>query len=217
MNSPLGKPLELSEMKAAARAAMECTKTIRQWLPVVGRETLSTAATMDRWHEIAWQAFDRFRAYHRTPGSYYTVGPLGAAELWREMADGMTAVRDHYQWGEVDGINRRPHTDARSGRPPLEIDAMTIDRIDQAALALLAIPEWTESQILETACERWNSGSAWSEITPFVDRVWFYDSAEDRQKQIDACTNRVKRFAKANGIKLVSRQAGRKPGKQGGK
>ena len=126
----------LSGMQEAARNASECVKTIRQWLPVKGHETLSIEQTIDRWHEVACRQCFEFFKFHPRLGCYATSGPLGSAESWRELCDGMADIRSHYNWESVDFESKLPHSDVRGGKKLKPILSRLLDRVEQAASML---------------------------------------------------------------------------------
>ena len=117
----------------AAEHARRCTRIIRDWLPVEGREPGAGAATMDDWHDKAAWAAVAFAKYHPTPGQCYTHGPEDFGLTWRELAGGMDALREHYGWTDLDGDHRTPYSDVRGGQELPPISAALLDRIERAA------------------------------------------------------------------------------------
>lgn len=96
------------------------------------------------------------------------------------------------------------------GFDPSPIELRKIDMVIRAM-----IPNtMTDDDRLRQACEDWNNKKTWREITLSIDGQFFDE--ESPQKQIDACTGVVKRFAKRNGIKLREGETGRKSRKNGG-
>lgn len=131
-------PMTPERAAEAAEHARRCARIIRDWLPVEGREPGASAETMDDWHDKAGWAVIAFAKYHPTPGRYYTIGPEDFGGCWRQMADGMVAVRDHYGWQAVDGDARRPCSDVRGGQELPPIDPRLLDRIERAAAWFVA-------------------------------------------------------------------------------
>jgi hypothetical protein len=66
---------------------------------------------------------------------------------------------------------------------------------------------------LKVACSMRTAGSTWRDITVFVDGRLYSEDKEAIQKQIDACTRRVKTYATTQRIRLPKGNPGRKPGK----
>jgi len=126
----------LAGMQEAAGIAAECTKTIRQWLPVKGAETLSSESTMDRWHDAACRRCFEFFKFHPMPGCYATVGPESAGANWRELCEGMADIRSHYKWEAVDFENQIPHSNVRGGKKLKPIQGRLLDRVEQAVAGL---------------------------------------------------------------------------------
>lgn len=207
---PFTNPIDLAGQHAAAKEAIACTLIIRNWLPTQGRTPLSSKMTMDNWFATAWGAWRPFVAYHPRRGLYSSSGPYGTHLLWREICDAMMLIGDHYQWHDVDGINTLPNSDVRGGSEIPPIDPLILDRICLAADWLLAMHEPTEDELLRQACDNWNNGSTWPQITLALDGQIYSADADDRQKQIDACSAKVKRFADKHGIPLERKKAGRK-------
>lgn len=107
--------IDLKTMTTAAADAIECAKTVNRWLPVEGKPApavdASAGSRMDRWHGIAYRAWNRFMDYHPAAGRiggtnaafvcYSTIGPDGAAEAWQELCESMAMIGTHYGWHEI--------------------------------------------------------------------------------------------------------------------
>jgi hypothetical protein len=179
----------------AAKLRSEHQQAFALWKPSIGASTSPV--------EVGW-------IVGRTP--------IDAAMKWiGELVEIVASVIDHEvredrqlrqaEWHQA----IREAADEWHGFNPTASDLRKL-RMSIRAMIPTAI---SEDDLLRKACSDWNNNNAtWREITLMVDGQIFNE--DDQQGQIDACTNRVKRFANQNEIRLRKSKAGRKPRKNSG-